>query len=138
MERSSMTVARALNVLVLTVLSALTGCAGSGGDEGFEVKGRLTQDGQPIQVSDQGTLALNFYEVTDAGKVGMNSYPGHTTKDGTFTATLPAGKYQVAVEQLDPDKDKLGGKFSGSNSPVTVQISGPEESLEIDLSAAKK
>jgi hypothetical protein len=112
----------------------LAGCGG-----GARVTGKLTNNGQPLTVSDKGMIVVSFIqEGSQPGQPG--AYPVDLGPDGTFTVKgtngqgIPPGKYMISVQQLDPypTTDKLKGQFFGSKSPIVREIKGSTV-LDIDL-----
>jgi hypothetical protein len=130
------------SILTLTFLMpVLAGCS-----SGYKVTGKLQNNGAPVTVSEKGMVMMSFQPAEKAGTV----YPVTVEKDGSFVVgngpdgTGPTrGKYRVAVEILDPykddkgqpGKDKLGGKFTSSNSPIYKEVTG-NEAIIVDVGKA--
>jgi hypothetical protein len=108
----------------------LSGCGGPS-----TVRGKLTNGGQPLTVSDKGVIVMSFSpEGAPPPGFGADVKP-----DGTFEVKGPEnkgvapGKYRISVQQFDPypGNDKLDGKFAPGKSPIIRDIKGG--SLDIDL-----
>lgn len=100
-----------------------------------EIRGTLTQNGQPLSVSDQGDIQLQFFQETGGtmtGKVFMGNLDKAT---GKYVAQLPPGDYRVVVQQLDPypKVDKLKGMFTQTKTPIKKTVVGGE-TVDIELS----
>src|SRR5262249_53518963 len=98
------------------------------------VKGSVVRGGQPLTVGPTG-----YVQVTLQPDVGADEQyttrVGRCEKDGTFTIfEVPAGKYKIGVEQLDPNpqSDKLNGAFRAGDSKLIREIDG-KTPLTIDL-----
>ena len=123
----------ALAILMTGLLAAVGGCNSNGLRI---VKGRLVNNGEPLQVSEQGVVQIAFEYATnpDGGFVAT------VGPDGNFAIEGPTGKgirpetYRISVVQLDPypGKDLLKGKFSSKSTPITMAVDGKSELL-IDL-----
>lgn len=116
----------------LTLSLLVSGCGG-----GVKPRGKVTNEGKPLTVSDKGLFVMSFILDGNSGK----AYEVDTKRDGTFTVPgpdghgIPPGKYRISVEQFDPypTTDLLMGKFKGPKSPIVRDVSG-SGSLDIDLS----
>jgi len=118
-------------VLALSVL-CVAGC----GKSVVPAKGKVVNKGQPYSVSDKGLFQITLF--ADDGK----TYATESKADGTFTVIgpdrkgAPPGKYHVSVEAMDPYQqkvDKLGGKFAGAKSPLSVEITSADKELVVDV-----
>jgi len=117
----------------LVLSFCLTGCGGGK----KKVEGKLTQNGQPLTVSDKGVIVMNLV-AAEEGK-DKTPYPAEVKSDGTFEITgperkgIPPGKYRISLQQFDPypKNDKLGGKFASEKSPLVREVTG--SFLEIDV-----
>ena len=124
--------------LVLFALGGLT-VAGCGGG-GAKPKGQLLLNGQPYKLGEGESVSLAF-SPTEPGK---GSGQATVAKDGSFTVEqgLEPGSYQVVLLCMvstgnGPPADKFGGAFSGSSSPLKVDI-GSESSPFFEIDLAKK
>lgn len=120
------------------------GCANAPDERLVEVKGQLTNAGQPLKVQRQdvglGLIQLEFYQIQAQGQ-STDPETARLDEQGRFTVPgrtghgIPPGKYRVAVRQWDPypDFDRLKGKFDAKHSPIIRQLTGQEEVL-IDVS----
>jgi len=128
---------RAIFCSVILVACFAIGC---GGASRKKVDGKIVKDGQPFTVSDKGVFVLSFVPENDTG---VASYNATTKPDGTFTIVgpegkgIPAGKYKVHLQAMDPYQpgggtDKLAHKFApGAPNPKIVEIGSGE--LVIDV-----
>jgi hypothetical protein len=123
----------------LAALAVLTGLAASGCGSGgaIRVKGTVTNNGQPLSVSDKGMVQVIF--IPDDPEKAGDTYPANVNPDGTFEVPgkegkgIPPGKYRVAVRQLDPypTKDKLKDKFSPEKTPIVRDVASREVNIDI-------
>jgi hypothetical protein len=121
----------------------LVGC-GAPPDDSIPVRGKLTNNGQPLAVQGRdlglGYVELHFYRMNDDGSVDKDPADAAVEESGEFTVRgrdgrgLPPGKYKITVRQLDPapDNDKLGGRFNLENTPLVREVT--DEEILIDLS----
>jgi len=120
-------------ILGLSLLFA-EGCSGS---RLVIVKGKITRDGQPIEVSQTGIIRVTLIPDVPA-ETQFTTYPTKAQPDGAFSIEkVPVGRYKVAIEQLDPTprEDKLAGAFSVRNTQIVRDVDG-KSALAIDLSKA--
>lgn len=124
------------SLLAGTCILLLAGC---GGPKGFKVGGKVVSGGAPLKISDKGMLQVRFLDASDPNpqpfptKVNMSDASFQVSgKDG---GGLPAGKYKIAVELIDPypGKDKLKGQFANDKTTQTVDINGNKEDIVIDV-----
>lgn len=129
-----MTTTRISLCLLTLVMLACVGC----GQAPSIVKGSVTQDGQALQVSEQGDVQIHFIQ-EENGKMTGQTYMASIDPSGQFEAEVPAGDYRIAVQQLDPypNVDKLKGKFDQNKTPIKQSIK-PGDTLDIDLSQYAK
>jgi len=111
--------------LLLVAACLACGCGGKS-----KANGKIVKDGQPFTVSDKGVFVLSFVPEDGTDKTIYNA----TTKpDGTFTILgpegkgIPAGKYKVNLQAMDPyspagGTDKLGGKYAPGQSKLVVEV----------------
>ncbi len=122
-----------LGVFTIAIL-LLTGCEHSDP----VIKGKVTNDGQALQVSDQGDIQIEFIQ-EEAGSLTGQAFMASLEPDGSYELTVPPGDYRVAVQQLDPypNVDKLKGKFDQQKTPIKKKLQG-DETLDIELSEYAK
>lgn len=117
----------------------LVGC-GSAPEKHTTVNGRVHKSGTALQVvnfdNGSGYVEVAFHPMDADGKPGERIESTNADVEGNFGTPPPGlkpGKYLVAVYQFDPypDVDKLNGKFSPQNSPITIVI--PEGQAEVQL-----
>ena len=118
-------------------LFALVGC----GDSLGRVKGRVVQNGQPMQV--EGQAALMFYLLGPDGKPDPEkSYPVPLNPDGTFEllasgGRVPAGNYLLTVEvNAKPGNAgiaKYKGRYTLPNSGLRAEVKSGSNDLVVDL-----
>jgi hypothetical protein len=112
--------------------SLLVGCG-----KGVVVKGKVTDNGQPLTVSDKGVLTIAFH----ADDTTKAVYPADVKKDGTFEVPgpekkgVPPGKYHIVIQQMDPypKTDKLKGKFAPGKTAIVREVA-PGKEIDIDVS----
>jgi hypothetical protein len=108
----------------------VSGCGGPS-----TVRGKLTNGGAPVTVSDKGVIVMTF---APEGMTGPG-FGADVKPDGSFEVKgpenkgVPPGKYRISVMQYDPypTTDKLDGKFGPGKSPIVRDVHGG--TLEIDL-----
>lgn len=117
------------------VLVALfVGCGGGGG---VIPRGKVTKGGQPLKVSEKGMVQVRLFPAEGTVET---TYSGQVAADGTFQVkgsdgkAIPAGKYKIAVFQLDPypTTDLLKGQFDEKKTTIVRDVSGSQE-IVIDL-----
>jgi hypothetical protein len=120
--------------LLLVVGLGLT-VAGCGGKR--KVRGKVVQNGQPMQLSEKGVFVISFIAASDTA--GKNPEPTKPNNDGTFEVVgrdgkgIAPGKYKVAVEACDPypGNDKLGGKFTPAKTTLQVDVGKGEVIVDV-------
>jgi hypothetical protein len=123
----------AMLLIAVFALTTILGC-GSGYQPatGTKVKGKITKGGQPITVPNMaagvGMVKIDLYPVS-SGPGDARSVEGTLAKgDGTFEIVgagqgIKPGKYKLSVVADPGDgKDQLGGKYTGTASPIEVDI----------------
>jgi hypothetical protein len=98
---------RVLPALGLLLAVVLTGC---GGPKIVKVKGKLTYQGQPLQVSNKTYVTITFAPVSD--NAGQTHPAKFTHADATFSVSMPPGKYRVGLLVAEP----------GGNPPISSPI----------------
>lgn len=132
---------RAAGGLVALAAFLLAGC-GAGGPTRYTPTGKLTYNGQPMQVKPQvGKLRMWFVQQDAQGPVDLKY--AIVEPDGRFRVPpengLVAGKYKVCVvwqDEFPMGPDKLKGAFDEANSKLFVQVP-TEKDLEIDVGRPK-
>jgi hypothetical protein len=119
-------------LLVLCML--LPGCAGA---RKVKITGKVLNNGQPLKITEgKGEVRITLLPVVEPGQP-YDTYMGKAGPDGSFEidGLLPAGKYKVGIEHLDPNPqvDQLGGKFAPGRTPIIRDLDG-KEPLNVDLS----
>lgn len=119
----------------------LAGCTASG-PATFDVKGKLTIAGKPLEVkkiNGQRVGILTLWVVKDDGPDPLGKRSATVQDDGTFLfegLTKPlAGKHRVCIEWKDEfgGPDKLNKKFDEKNSKIFRKF--PDDSnIDIDVS----
>ncbi len=101
-------------VLPLASLLLAVLLAGCGGPKMVKVKGKVTQGGQLLQVSQKTYVTITFAPVEVAEGQGQ-TYPARFTHaDGTFAVTVPAGKYRVGMLIVEPGGQPLSSPVEAS------------------------
>jgi hypothetical protein len=114
--------------------AAIAGC-GPEERDGFTITGKLTVGGA-APGADGAIPALGFAEMAASGGVGQNVYPGEFNPDGTYTATVPAGSYNVDIIVSKNGKDALNGKYRATAPDAfKKEITGDEENVNFDVTA---
>jgi hypothetical protein len=133
--------------LFVLILAALAGCSSAPSEPAVEVRGRLTQAGQPLTVKGRevglGLIELKFLPLGPDGKPGAAFFQASVDEQGYYTVPgrqhqgLPPGKYRIVVRQWEPypQTDKLGGKYDEKNSPLERTLDKPG-ALDLDLPAS--
>lgn len=115
---------------VALALLTLTGCGG--GDVG-RVKGRLTDNGQPVTFATGAQAAVVFQLLTPGGTPDLTkTYTMMLTPEGTFeliasAGELPPGTYQVKLDVAG----KEGARFKKFSTKREVKAG--ENVIELDL-----
>lgn len=128
-----------LGVVALCLL--LSGC-GSGEEEGVTVKGRVTDNGQPLRGGGPSLAQLEFrnYDGGDAtAKNLVDTRSVALNEDGSFEITLPKGEYSIVVQQFEQYRgpNKLDAVFPGDKSPLKKKIDSNQE-LNIEVKEYRK
>jgi hypothetical protein len=145
------------HALVTTVVVLLVAAAGCSGSKKVIVTGKLTNGGKSVLPERRGGLTMVFSPDPATG----NTFPaGFSAADDTFDVPgpdrrgIPAGKYRVTLSMMPPtttadgkdlspavmqslqhQADQFNNKYSGTNSPIVVDVTGPN--LDIDLTKYK-
>jgi hypothetical protein len=121
----------------------MAGC--SKGERVVQVKGRVTNAGQPLHVAGRdvglGRVQVEFVRLSEDGHLVGNREGAIADEDGRFQVYgrdghgISPGTYRIAVRQWDPypQLDKLDGRFTVDSSPITREVTGAEDVL-IDVS----
>jgi hypothetical protein len=122
--------------LVLGMLAGLlilgAGCA----KPKYEVTGKITRDGKPLEwQTEEGVLLVTFVPMDRQSD--RNLYRAETDrKTGKYTiAGVPRGSYRVFIQHLDPPpaKDMLELIYGINDSPITKEVTGQDTHFDIDL-----
>ena len=124
----------------LVALVVASGCAG--GPPKSVVKGKLTNNNKSILADKKGGVIVTFFQADDPNK----SYPGvfekeddHYEVHGLDFKGIPHGKYKVSINlqlpQMTADATRFNERYSTANTPVEVEVTGPQ--LDIDLAKFK-
>ncbi len=136
---------RSLRLLVPCVLAAITAMAISGCSDGrpkrVPVAGQVLIDGQPVAAKGPGYFYVRLVPANARPALGMLDGEGRfrlTTYEGEDGCTLGQHKVTVmAYEQLGPAACRwlVPKKYIDfSTTDKTVNITGPEQDLKIELS----
>jgi hypothetical protein len=125
--------------LALLVLFA-AGCGGSGP---LQAKGRVVKAGQPFVLGKGEGLRMIFEPLEGGSKGHYDSYAaefqptsGRFQVKGKDGKGLPPGKYRVSLEHMKDRSDLFGGRFLGTKSPFTVEVTRSGGDLVVDLDKA--
>lgn len=124
---------RSWRFVALIGVAFLLGCGGYKPATGVVVKGKVTKGGTPITVpnmeSKAGTVKIELFPIHANLQDERGSEGTLSGADGAFEITgagngVKPGKYKLAIF-ADPGDgvNQLGDKFTGSNSPIDVEIS---------------
>jgi len=73
-----------------------TGCGGRGGEGLIQVKGKLTNAGQPLKVQGQevglGLIQLEFYRLSESGQPSTDPASARLDEQGNFTIPGHCGR----------------------------------------------
>ncbi|MGI8982656.1 MAG: hypothetical protein ACR2FY_25770 [Pirellulaceae bacterium] len=140
---------RSWRFVALIGVAFLLGCGGYKAPSGVVVKGKVTKGGAPITVpnmdSGTGTVKIELFPVHADAQDSRDSVGTTSKSDGSFEITgagkgVTPGKYKLAIF-ADPGDgvNQLGDKFTGSDSPIEVEVAdknlgGTQDlgSLEVD------
>jgi hypothetical protein len=127
------------------ILPLISGCSGKPAKPPrYKVSGRLTSGGQALRTKPMvGMIQVIFYPMpegprpADPIRARVEGVYGRVNEEGEYTVHdgLPAGKYIVAVRQLNEGPqgaDALKDKFSFKNSKIIEEIS-EDRDLDIEL-----
>ena len=135
----------------VTLLVAVSGC--NTGPKKVLLKGKLTNNGKSVLPERRGGLTIVFAPEPAAGG---QTFPTHLnpTDDTYEVPGIPLGKYKVNLSMMPPtttadgedlspataqslqhQSDQFNNKYSAANSPIVVEVTGPN--LDIDLSQYK-
>ena len=127
--------------MTLTIAFVLLGALGCSPGL-FKPKGRITKGGEPLKLSDKGTLQMALY--AEADKSFADGQAVNWKSDGTFEVVgrsgngVVAGTYRVSIEIFDPfagegvSKDILDGKMAKGNGPVIEVKDTKEIVIDVD------
>jgi len=132
--------------LALAVLPCVT-AAGCKQEKLVIARGRVTCNGQPLQVKDApvlGRVAVSFIPVSEELRTRIGPQSALVNQeDGTFTVGgadgrgIPPSQYRIAVYQYDPyPTDQLKGRFREDSTQILREVTG-EGDIEIDVSKLK-
>ncbi len=130
-----------MTVTLLTTALVVGGCSPAGPTT-YDVRGKVTNNGQPLAVKRIGAQKIGGVQVwlVKEGTNPPEQKQATVQDDGTFVFEgdnkPAAGKYKVCVkwqENYPIGPDKLGGKFDEKNSKVYRSIPEDKE-INIDVS----
>lgn len=132
------------------VCLALAGC--TQGEKLTKVRGKVVENGQPIviqQYEEGGScLQVMFVPLDEAGKIANGPvYSDYATADGVFEITgdmgdgIPLRKYRMVVRRVGQTPgggigDLWNGKFDAQKSTFSVDVTGSEGEVVIDIAKA--
>lgn len=104
----------------------------------YTITGTVTRGGQPLQwKGDNGVLDVKFVPLDrDADPNVYSAKTDRATSSYTIEG-IPAGKYRVSIQQMDPypTHDLLGFAFSMAESPIFKDVTGDGQGIPIDIPA---
>jgi hypothetical protein len=121
------------HLMILVGAALILGCGGYKPATGVVVKGKVTKGGAPITVpnmdSGTGTVKIDLFPVHADVQDPRESMGTLGKADGSFEISgagkgVVPGKYKLAIF-ADPGDgvNQVGDKFTGSNSPIEVDVS---------------
>lgn len=133
--------------ILLMLAAAVVGC-GKPKENVVRVKGRLTDNGQPLVVQRPeiglGVVKLEFWPAN--ADPNAEPFSANADKEGNYTVSglngngIAPGKYRIAVYQWDPypNIDRLKSRFSLQKTPIIRDITGePGQEVTIDIDLAQ-
>jgi hypothetical protein len=101
----------------------------------YHVQGTITRDGKPLEWKGEKRVLQIIFAPFDHGPAHRDLYRCVGDPDkGTYALEVPAGKYRVSIQQLDPypTVDLLSFAYGIGNSDVIRPIAG-DCTIDIDL-----
>lgn len=128
--------------LVVPMALSVSGCAKATSKTEAEVKvsGKVVRGGNPLPLDPaQAAAKAAFVLVKFVRAKGDYSQSAFANPDGTFTTSLPPGKYDVQITHMGPGGDQLKGKFNDRKGPAKIQteITGEKSDLVFELDSYK-
>lgn len=124
---------------------------GGCGEPTARVRGQLYEgDGRKFTLQDGEQGAIMFFALSSDGQLDpLHVYSALLMPDGAFEVQvsdgrIPVGKYRIALDlgfTGPPDGkkhrrgDRLAGRFSRDQSPLTVELKSGDNNLSIDLAS---
>ena len=102
----------------------------------FKVSGKVVRGGNPLPLDPaQAASKAAFVMVKFVRDQGDYSNSAFANVDGTFSTTLPKGKYGVQITHMGPGGDQLKGKFADRKAKALIEkeISGDTPDFVIEL-----
>lgn len=126
-----------MSLLVPIALSS-AGCAKPTSKTEAEVKvsGKVVRGGNPLPLDPaQAAAKAAFVLVKFVRDKGDYSQSAFANPDGTFTTTLPPGKYGVQITHMGAGGDQLKGKFNDrkGKAKIETEITGEKSDLVFEL-----
>ena len=132
-------------MLRLTIPLILAFAACGCGDEQSRVKGRLVENGQPVEILGGSTPQTIVFEslAADGKTASGRMYSAIMNPDGTFElvsagGSIPPGSYRVSFDVTIPGK--VGEKFKrfrGADSPLRKELKPGSNDFTIDLAKSE-
>lgn len=128
--------------LLLPAALLLGGCkpVGSKKEPELKVSGKVVRGGNPLPLDPaQAAAKAAFVMVKFVRDQGDYSNSAFCNTDGTFTVTLPKGKYGVQITHMGQGGDQLQGKFSDRKAKARIEkeITGDTADYVIELNDYK-
>lgn len=125
-------------VLLLPATLLLAGCKPptSKKEAEFKVSGKVVRGGNPLPLDPaQAASKAAFVMVKFVRDQGDYSNSAFANVDGTFSTTLPKGKYGVQITHMGPGGDQLKGKFADRKAKALIEkeITGDTADFVIEL-----
>lgn len=128
--------------VVLPAAVLLAGCAQPTSKKAPEVKvsGKVVRGGNPLPLDPaQAASKAAFVMIKFVSAQGDYSNSAFANVDGTFSTSLPKGKYGVQITHMGPGGDQLKGKFADRKAKALIEkeISGDTADFVIELNDYK-
>jgi len=127
-------------IALLLVALSCVGCSDTKRNSGFEISGRVQQDGKPIPLDPAlaevaaAYVSLDVQQYDDAGTL-MFSTSTQAAPDGSFTVRgLQPGRYKLGISCFNggPD-DVFRGRLAAEKSGIEVVLGSEPQTIELEV-----
>jgi hypothetical protein len=133
-------------VCLLAGAVVLPGCGGGGSktEPEYKVTGKVLRGGNPLPLdpvmakAKAAMVTVKFIRVDGGGGADFSN-TAFADESGSFSTTIPKGKYRVSVAHINGRQpgDNLKGQFSERQSKIEKEIAGDTPDLVIELDEYK-